>query len=103
MNTIYCIRNANNTLDFYARSKGGDCYLFTNRNYSSVYERYKNPVRIEDAMSFRKAQTKPLKRVARKLPMYLRYAEMYDSYISEKLPSGKIPERFASFSIVCEE
>lgn len=103
MNAIYCTRNENHTLDFYVTSRNGDCYLFTNKNYSSVYERYKKPVRIEDAKSFGKAPTEPLKRVAKKIPMYLRYVEMCGYYIPERKVKRKLHDRYARSSIICEE
>ena len=35
MNTVYCRKNDKGTLDFYAHSAGGECYLFTQKFYKN--------------------------------------------------------------------
>ena len=97
MNTVYCRKNDKGTLDFYARSAGGECYLFTQKFYTSVYNIYRNPLTIKQATSFRKAdETTILRKVVEKLPVYLRYAEKYDNYSPDIRKSRRIPVRYAA-------
>lgn len=97
MNTIYCKKNSNGNLDFYAHSSSGECYLFTQKFYPSVYNMYRNPLTVKQATSFRKADENTiLRKVVEKLPVYLRYAEKYDNYIPDERKSKRIPTRYAA-------
>ena len=97
MNTVYCTKNSNGTLDFYACSTAGKCYLFTQKFYTSVYNMYRNPLTIKQATNFRKADENTiLRKVIEKLPVYLRYAEKNCNYIPDTRKSKKIPIRYAS-------
>ena len=97
MNTVYCRKNDQGTLDFYAHSAAGECYLFTQKFYTSVYNMYRNPLTIKQATSFRKADENTiLRKVVEKLPVYLRYAEKYDNYSPDIRKSRRIPVRYAA-------
>lgn len=97
MNTVYCRKNGQGSLDFYARSAAGECYLFTQKFYTSVYNMYRNPLTIKQATSFRKADENTiLRKVVEKLPVYLRYAEKYDNYSPDIRKSRRIPVRYAA-------
>lgn len=97
MNKVYCRKNDNGTLDFYARSSAGECYLFTQKYYTSVYNMYRTPLTVKQATSFRKADENTiLQKVVEKLPVYLRYAEKYDNYSPDIRKSKRIPVRAAS-------
>lgn len=97
MNTIYCIKNDKGTLDFYARSSSGECFLFTQKYYPSVYNMYRTPLTIRQATNFRRADENTiLRKIIEKLPIYLRYAEKYDNYTPESRKPRRIPIRYAS-------
>lgn len=97
MNTIYCIKNANGSLDFFARSSSGECYLFTQKFYLSVYNMYRNPLSVKQATSFKKADENTiLRKVIEKLPAYLKYAEKNYNYTPDTKKSKRIPIRSAS-------
>ena len=97
MNTIYCKKNSNGNLDFYAHSASGECYLFTQKFYPSVYNMYRNPLTVKQATSFHKADENTiLRKVVEKLPVYLRYAEKYDNYTPDTRKSKRIPTRYAA-------
>lgn len=97
MNTVYCKKNSNGSLDFYAHSSSGECYLFTQKFYRSVYNMYRNPLTVKQATSFRRAdENTALRKVVEKLPVYLRYAEKYDNYTPDNRKSKRIPTRYAA-------
>lgn len=97
MNTVYCTMNEKGTLDFYARSASGECYLFTQKFYPSVYNMYRRPLTVKQATSFKRADENTiLRKIAEKLPVYLRYAEKYEDYTPDAKKSKRIPTRFAS-------
>ena len=104
MNTVYCTKNETGSLDFYVCSSSGECYLFTQKYYRSVYEMYHTPLTIKQATDFRKADKNTiLIKVIEKLPVYLRYAEKNYNYTPDKHKPRRIPIRYAArlFPVPC--
>ena len=97
MNMIYCRKNTLGTLDFFVTSPAGECFLFSQKYYPSVYEKYKRPITVKQATDHKRAERNTiLLKVISKLPVYLKYAEKYDSYVPEKKRKRNFRERYSA-------
>ena len=81
MNRIYCVKNENDTLDFFITGSSGSRYICTQKAYKTLYDMYRKPVPVHKAINFRRADENTiLIKFMEKLPVYLRYIEKYDGY-----------------------
>ncbi len=85
MNRIYCVKNENDTLDFFITGSSGERYICTQKPYKTLYDMYRIPVPVHKAVNFKRADENTiLRKFMEKLPVYLRYIEKYDGYDNMK-------------------
>ena len=73
---IYCRRVKDNRdmIDFFIEASGRSVFLFRQHYATTVYERFKNGCRLEEALKFKKVG-RAMENFNEKLPKYIRYIE----------------------------
>ena len=73
---IYCRRvdGSHDLIDFFIETSGRNIFLFRQHYTTTVYDRFRNGCRLEEALRFRKAG-RAMENFNEKLPKYLKYIE----------------------------
>lgn len=95
---IICRKNEGSytQIDFYVKTRGREIFLFSQHYSTLLYDRYKKPVYVSDALRYGKGG-KAMTNFKEKLPKYIKYIEMEEGIdILEKTKQKKEKRKTAA-------